>query len=162
MSKYASLTFSNYYINTHGGATGYFQIWQAGGARTDGGSRMTVAEVPDLATTVTYNVTYGGSVAYSSTVPGVVEEELGALPSDIDLDYVTITGHDASTIVTRDMAVNVIATWNGPFNLSADYASAHWYDMAVRGNYYVTSDNKDVNDALAPIPANAMGLAEDA
>ena len=153
---------NNYYINTHGGPNGYFQIWQSSGAKTDGGSRINVAEVPDLATTVTYNVTYGGSVAYTSTVPGVIGEELGALPYDVDLDYVTITGHDASAIITRDMVVNVTATWNGPFELSADYASAHWYDMAVRGNYYVTSDNKDVTNALAPIPANAMGLAEDA
>ena len=153
---------NNYYINTHGGATGYFQIWQAGGARTDGGSRIMVAEVPDLETTVTYNVSYNGSVVLTEEVYGVVGTALGSLPSNINRDYLTIDGFDGSTLVTRNMTVALTATWNGPFNLSADYASAHWYDMAVRGNYYVTSDNKDVNDALAPIPANAMGLAEDA
>ena len=34
--------------------------------------------------------------------------------------------------------------------------------MAVRGNYYVTSGNKATDGSLAPIPANAMGLVEDA
>lgn len=153
---------SNYYINTHGGATGYFQIWQSSGARTDGGSRMTVADVPDLGTTITYNVSYGGSNVYTTTAPGVVGDELGALPSDVALDFVTISGHDASTTVTRDMTVNVSATWDGPFELSADYASAHWYDMAIRGTWYVTSDQTDESGALLTVNANALGLGEDA
>lgn len=155
---------SNYYINTHGGATGYFQIWQSSGARTDGGSRMTVADVPDLETTITYNVSYGGSNVYTTTAPGVVGGELGDLPSDVALDYVTITGHNASTIVTRDMTVNVSATWNNdaPFELSADYANAHWYDMAIRGTWYVTSDQTDESGALLTVNANALGLGEDA
>ena len=155
---------ANYYINTHGGATGYFQIWQSSYAKTDAGSRIIVAEVPDLETTVTYNVSYNGSVVYTTTALGVVGDVLGDMPSDIVRDFVTISGHDASTVVTRDMTVALTATWNtdAPFALADSYANAHWYDMAVRGDYYVTSDRVDENNALAPIEANAMGLAEDA
>jgi hypothetical protein len=155
---------SNYYINTHGGATGYFQIWQSSGARTDAGSRMTVAEVPDLSTTVTYNVSYNGSVVYTTSVPGVIGDAVGDLPSDVTRDYVEITGHDATATITRDMTVALTATWktDAPFELADSYANAHWYDMSVRDTWYVTSDNVDSDGALATVNANAMGLAEDA
>ena len=154
----------HYYINTHGGPTGYLQIWQSSGARTDGGSRITVEEVPDLETTVTYNVSYNGSVVYTTTALGVVGDVLGDMPSDIVRDFVTISGHDASTVVTRDMTVALTATWNtdAPFALADSYADAHWYDMAIRETWYVTSDNKDGDGALKTVNANAMGLAEDA
>lgn len=152
---------SNYYINTHGGATGYFQIWPSSYAKTDRGSCMTVEAVPDLETTVTYNVTYNGSVVYTTTVPGVIGGTLGTLPADVALDFVTITGFDGSTEVTRDMVVDVTATWNGPFEISADYASAHWYDMAMRGTWYVTTDNPREDGSYNTVNANALGLGED-
>ncbi len=153
---------SNYYINTHGGPVGYFQIWQSGGAKTDGGSRMTVEDVPDLETTITYNISYNGNVVYTEEVEGVVGGTLGSLPSGAVRDYVNITDFNGETEVTRDMTVNLTATWDGPFELSNSYATAHWYDMAIRSTWYVTSDNKDGSGALKTVNANALGLGEDA
>ena len=60
------------------------------------------------------------------------------------------------------------ATWEGPFEISADFASAHWYDMAMRWQvtegldpYYVTSAVKDGEGAYKTQLANTMGLVED-
>ena len=60
------------------------------------------------------------------------------------------------------------ATWEGPFEISADFASAHWYDMAMRWQvtegldpYYVTSAAKDGDGAYKTQLANTMGLVED-
>ena len=60
------------------------------------------------------------------------------------------------------MTVDLTATWSGPFEFSADYDNAHWYNMAVRGDYYVTTDKPKEDGSLAPVLANAIGLVEDA
>ena len=53
------------------------------------------------------------------------------------------------------------ATWNGPFEISKDFDNAHWYDMAMRGTWYVTSAVKDGDGAYKTQNANTMGLVED-
>jgi hypothetical protein len=55
------------------------------------------------------------------------------------------------------------ATWEGPFELSADFASARWYNMTMRGNYYVTSAEKDEADGAYVTQQNAPkgSLVED-
>ena len=55
------------------------------------------------------------------------------------------------------------ATWEGPFELSADFASARWYNMTMRGNYYVTSAEKDAADGAYVTQQNAPkgSLVED-
>ena len=116
-------------------------------------------EAPGTSRDVTFNFYYGGNKVHEATftmedgVPSIV-------PSSVS-DYCTYT-YTPVTVSSSATSVDVTTTWSGPFELSADFATAHWYDMAVRGDYYVTSDRVDGDNALAPIEANALGLAEDA
>ena len=90
-----------------------------------------------------------------------------AMPESWNRDFCTLTFYSDASLTTEmsmlpasNVTVYVKATWTGPFEISADYASAHWYDMAMRRNWYVTSADKDESGALLTVKANAMGLAE--
>ena len=110
---------------------------------------------------ITYNVYYNGDIAESVTVNAKKGTKAEA-PETILRDYVDLVCENTN-ITSAGQNIRVDATWNGPFELNADYASiSKWYDMAVRGTWYVTSDNKDGDGALKTVNANAMGLAEDA
>lgn len=64
------------------------------------------------------------------------------------------------TIETAGTDAVFTATWNGPFEISKDFDNAHWYDMAMRGTWYVTSAVKDGDGAYKTQNANTMGLGE--
>ena len=153
------------YINQNGGDNGTFQFWNSGNAKNDQGSTMFFVEAPELETyNVTYNVKYNGKTVKSAV--SAIEEgsAIGsAIPAELEAPFVTLTaGWDAAQTVTADTEVDVNATWNGPVTLNESVADATWQNLAVRGNYYVTSGNKDADGALKPILANALGLVEDA
>ncbi|MCR5780097.1 MAG: hypothetical protein K6G70_06100 [Bacteroidaceae bacterium] len=115
-------------------------------------------EEPGEPVDVTFNFYYGGNKVHS----GVVTMEEGApasIPASLDYGFCTYS-YSPTTITSGITSVDVTTTWNGPFEISEDYASAHWYDMAIRGTWYVTSQNKD-EGALKTVNANALGLAED-
>ena len=145
------------YINDLSG-NGNMGIWNSGNGATNEGSRWAVEEIPHQ---VTFNILYGGTVVASESNANQSLYEAPSIPSSLQRDFVTYT-YDVATVTNETTVVNATATWGGPFEISADYASAHWYDMAVRSTWYVTSDNMDDDDALATVNANALGLAEDA
>ena len=138
-------------------------------SNTDGGSTWRLAKQ-------TYNAEY--KLFYNNTeltdystsnITVTKADPISATPESWKRDFCTLKFYSDASLTTElsmlpasDVTVYVKATWTGPFEISADYASAHWYDMAVRGDYYVTSDRVDGDNALAPIEANALGLAEDA
>ena len=149
-----------YRMNQVGGASAssYFGLW----AGFDQGSGLTAEEVPGIdVTDVWYDVYYNDQVVASAKVIG---QEIGApiaeIPSELSRDYVELE-YDESMDVTDGLRVPVTATWDGPFELAADFSSARWYDLAVRGNWYVTSNNVAENGALAPIN-EGLGLLDDA
>ena len=149
-----------YRMNQVGGAsaTSYFGLW----AGFDQGSGLTVEEAPDIdVTDVYYDIVYDGQVVASEKIIG---QEIGApiaeIPSSLLRDYVELE-YDESQDVTPDLHVQITATWDGPFELAKDFGSAHWYDMSVRSNWYVTSELTDEEGALKTVQANALGLAED-
>ena len=151
------------FINEAGGAgnlgLGYW------GSTNDRGSTYFVAEVPEIpVTNVYFDLTYNGQVAHTVVVSGLeVGDDVPAMPAVTAPAY---TSFDAPNVegmtVTENLHIIVPVTWDGPFELSADYASAHWYDMAIRSTWYVTSDNKDASGALQTVNANALGLGDDA
>ena len=138
-------------------------------SNTDGGSTWRLAKQ-------TYNAEY--KLFYNNTeltdystsnITVTKADPISATPESWKRDFCTLTFYSDASLTTElsmlpasDVTVYVKATWTGPFEISADYASAHWYDMAVRGNWYVTSDRADGDGALETVEANAMGLAEDA
>lgn len=148
-------------INQVGGAmaTSYFGLWTG----FDDGSKLKTEEVPDIdVTDVYFDVYFGGQQVLSEKVIG---QEVGApipeLPASFARDFVELD-YDTSLDVSPDLHVQVTATWVGPFDIAPDFGSAHWYDMAVRSNWYVTSDNLSDDGGLKTVNANATGLAEDA
>ena len=114
-----------------------------------------------------YFVTYvvkdelGNVIFTSDPQPAKAGAKITTLLDEFKRPFYTYNDVDV-TISEANTNVEFTATWTGPFEVSADFATAHWYNMAVRGNYYVTSGNKSSEGALAPIPANAVGLVEDA
>ena len=108
----------------------------------------------------TFNFKFGGTKVHEATV-SMEDGVPSVIPSSLNRDFCTYSCTPV-TVSSSTTSVDVNTTWTGPFEISADYASAHWYDMAVRGNWYVTSDRADGDGALETVLANAMGLAEDA
>ena len=151
------------YINQAGGSSGPMKFWNSTGNLNDDGSTFWVNEAEVETTTITYHVKYNGTEVASTTATAVVDDPtpLTKIPSAITRDFVTLTGDDTHNIVAND-EIDLTATWTGPFEITDDYASAHWYDMAIRSNWYVTSDNTDTDGALKTVEANALGLGEDA
>ena len=115
-------------------------------------------EEPGEPVNVTFNFYFGGNKVHSSAV-SMEEGAAAIIPASLDYGFCTYS-YSPTTITSGITSVDVTTTWNGPFEISEDYASAHWYDMAIRETWYVTSQNKD-EDALKTVNANALGLAED-
>lgn len=153
----------NNFINQYGGYQGTRLAYY--GNTTDIGNVFHFDDVPNIpVTNVYYDITFNGNVVNTLVVPGLeVGEDIPEMPAVTTPAYTTVTAPDVTgQTVTDEMHIAVPATWNGPFELSSDYATAHWYDMKIRGTWYVTSDLKDDAGALKTVNANALGLGEDA
>ena len=154
---------TNSFINQNGGYNGTNMAYWS--STTDYGNVFKMEDVPEIPlTNVYYDITFNGNVVHTVTAAGLeVGEDVPTMPTVTLPEYTTVTAPDVTgQTVTQDMHIEVPATWAGPFELSADVATAHWYDMAIRETWYVTSDNKDANGALKTVNANALGLGEDA
>ena len=114
--------------------------------------------------TVTYVVkdAFGNTIFTSDPQPTTEGAVISTLPSDYKRTFYTYN-EDEVEVTIADLATTVefTATWTGPFELSADFASAHWYNMSMRGTWYVTTDVKDGDGAYKTQNANTMGLGED-
>ncbi len=108
---------------------------------------------------VTYNIYFNGEKV-ASTVRAQDKDSEASLPSSMIKSFCSYE-YDQTTITTGVTEVNVTATWTGPFKISTDFASAFWYDMAMRSTWYVTSAVKDGDGAYKTQNANTMGLVED-
>lgn len=126
------------------------------GTSTDGNATTFTVYLKE-AVQITYVVNNsGGTEIFRSsavdTWPGVA---ITTLPSQYRRDFCTYNEIDETADASK--TVEFTATWDGPFEISASYASAHWYDMSVRSTWYVTSDNVE-DGALKTVNANALGL----
>ncbi|MBO4839724.1 MAG: hypothetical protein J5524_01330 [Bacteroidaceae bacterium] len=155
----------------NGQTAGGFSI-NAWNSSIDDGNKHNLVEVADVdkydevlaifetpSWDVTYNIFLNGSKV-ATFVQTQDKDSEATLPSSALRSYCTYT-YDQTKITTGVTEVNVTATWNGPFEISKDFANAHWYDMAMRGTWYVTSDKKDADGAYKTQNANTMGLVED-
>ena len=111
---------------------------------------------------VKYVIKEGENVLYTSEPqPTYVGAQYTALPEDFKRPFYTYADIDVTVADVETTTINVAATWAGPFEISTDFASAHWYDMAMRSTWYVTSAVKDADGAYKTQNANTMGLVED-
>ena len=115
-----------------------------------------------------YFVTYvvkdeaGNIIFNSGEQPTMLGATITTLPADYQCPFYYTYNEVDVTISELNTTVEFTATWTGPFEISADFDNAHWYNMTIRGTWYVTSDNVDGDGALKTVNANAYGLATDA
>ena len=158
----------NFYFNGQGGGGFAINTWSA----EDEGNRHQLVEVAGVDVydemldffeasywDVTYKVYYNGTLVDEATVY-TKRNSPAELPAANRKSFTAYT-YSPATVETGVTEVNVTATWNGPFEISTDFASAHWYDMAMRNTWYVTSAIKDGDGAYKTQNANTMGLVED-
>ena len=112
--------------------------------------------------TVTYEVcgTDGTVIFRSEPQPTTPGATIAGLPDEFKRPFYTYTAQDA-VVEEQETVYGVVATWNGPFEISASFNNAHWYDMAMRSTWYVTSAIEDGDGAYKTQNANTMGLVED-
>lgn len=168
---------TNYGLNTNGNDPYGYVIndWMS----ADPGNQYYMVEAADFDPTEaldalkeyfhpSYTVTYvvkdalGNTIFASAPQPTELGAEITSLPDEYKRTYYTYNEVDV-TISENKTTVEFTATWEGPFEISANFSTAHWYDMAMRGTWYVTSAVKDANDGDAYVTqnANTMGLVED-
>lgn len=113
-----------------------------------------------------YTVTYvvkdtKGNVIFTSEPQGTtLGAQITALPDDFKRAFYTYNNVNV-TVSGLETTAEFTATWDGPFEISADFESAHWYDMSMRSTWYVTSAEKDGDGAYKTQNANTFGLVED-
>ena len=116
-----------------------------------------------------YSVIYVVKDAFGNTIftsdPEPVEQgaKITTLPEKYHRAYYTYNDVDVTVSEPGGTQAVFTATWGGPFVISENFAKAHWYDMTMRGNYYVTSAEKDPADGAYVTQKNAPkgSLVED-
>lgn len=86
-----------------------------------------------------------GNVLYSSEPePTVLGSKITTLPAELQRDFFTYNEVDV-TISEEETTVEFTATWNGPFELAdtENFNNAKWYNMTIRGNYWVGVDESE-------------------
>ena len=138
----------------------YFMIEAADFDPTEALAALEAIFHPSYFVTYVVKDAWGNTIFTSEAEPTTLGAHITTLPSKYHRAYYTYEEKDI-TISEHNTAVEFTATWNGPFKLSENFANAHWYDMAMRSTWYVTSAVKDENGAYKTQNANTMGLGED-
>ena len=96
---------------------------------------VTVSESP------TKNVTYilkwsdGSTIKTEENVTSnLLSPSSDFLPNGFANDFVTLS-YSPAEITSETSEVVVTATWNGPFQISSDFASAKWYTVGIHTSY---------------------------
>jgi len=107
---------------------------------------------------VTFNLIYEGNTIAST---GPLDNSDGsyngtaALPTDAWSNPYCSYSYSPTTITSGTRTVNVTMTWEGPFTISSDYASATWTYLKLRGKY--AKYDKDLtitSDVAYPLYSN--------
>ena len=97
---------------------------------------------------VQYVIKEGGKTIFTSEPqPTYVGAHYTALPEAFKRSYYTYSDVDVTVEDVATTTITVEATWGGPFEISADFDNAHWYNMVMRSKWLVTSDKKDGDGA---------------
>ena len=113
---------------------GYATLTEALENDADGTINLTVAS----SVSVTYKMMYNGSQIASI----VVEEGIGSTASTPSAwtapAYCSFTC-PATEITSTPSPIEVTLNWDGPFTISENRASATWYYLTLKGNYFVSN-----------------------
>ena len=109
---------------------------------------------------VTYKVNYNGSIVAEKQIERLAGTA-PVLPSELQRDFV-IYETDVDVISAANNVIIYNGTWDeSVFKISTDYDNAQWQNMAMRGDWYVTTDSLR-DGAYATVEKNAIGLGYDA
>ena len=139
-----SVSGASLYINDagNGGNLGY---WNSSWGATDAGSRWVVEEAPASEVTVTYNVVMNNQVvATASEIQAVGGAP--AVPASLNYPYTSYT-YDVDVIPGSATIVTATPTFNLPFTVSTDYATATWYYLHGHASYsdsYVSTEGTGI------------------
>lgn len=102
-----------------------------------GTSNITVTVSDNPTRNVTYTLKWSDDTQISQVTNVVANLNASAsefLPSTMANDFVTLS-YSPETITSETSEVVVTATWNGPFQLSSDVASAKWYTVGIHSSH---------------------------
>ena len=155
---------TNYGLNTNGNAPyGYvINSWMT----ADPGNLYYMIEAADFDATEalaalyayynpSYYVTYvvkdaaGNELFTSDPEPTMLGTKITTLPAAYQRAFTTYNEVDV-TIAEENTTVEFTATSTFPFELSTDFATAKWYNMTIRGEWWVGTEGKD-NDEGIPV-----------
>ncbi|MBP5770271.1 MAG: hypothetical protein J6W75_02785 [Bacteroidaceae bacterium] len=93
---------------------------------------------------VTYVVkdTKGNVLLTSQPQPTTLGAKITTLPNDYHVTFMKYNEVDV-TISQQNTTVEFTATWDGPFELSTSISDARWYNMTIRGDYWVAMDDSE-------------------
>ncbi len=95
-----------------------------------------------------YYVTYvvkdaEGNVLFTSEpAPAAPGQQITSLPDDYKKGFTTYNEVDV-TITEPETTVEFTATPNFPFEIASSFAGAKWYNMTIRGDYWVAMDETE-------------------
>ena len=142
------------YINDagNGGNLGY---WNSSYGATDAGSRWLVEEAPASEVNVTYNVVMNNQVvATASEIQAVGGAP--AVPASLNFAFTSYT-YDVDVIPGSATTVTATPTFNMPFTVSTDYATATWYYLHGHASY---SDRYVSTNGTAVVWSIGKGITE--
>lgn len=96
---------------------------------------VTVSDNPNRNVTYILNWSDGTQLSQVADVTAYLNASSSEfLPSAMANDFVTLS-YSPETITSETSEVVVTATWNGPFQLSDNFASAKWYTVGIHSSY---------------------------
>lgn len=104
---------------------------------------------------VAYNLVYNDEVIATETVQQLPGDAV-AIPNTFDNGLLQLAA-DVETISAETQAVNVTATWAGPFEFSPSFDEAKWYNVNIRSGYYIALDE---TEPYAPTQDKNLAVAK--
>ncbi|MCR4665338.1 MAG: leucine-rich repeat protein, partial [Paludibacteraceae bacterium] len=119
--------------------------------------------------TVTYNVMFDGIVVATATEEVAYGRVLPPVPASLSNKFITLTETGTHpTTVTEDVTVTYNATWKGPFEFTKAEESAKWYNLKIRGVWYVSKQDTEpykpeysINEDKRAMPAYQWAFGGD-
>ncbi|MBO4612773.1 MAG: CotH kinase family protein [Bacteroidaceae bacterium] len=122
----------------------------------DDGNRWLIEEVDDFDPTEALDLARGSLIAvtnrylFEGKVVGeeTIEVPYGAVPPEPSSQWssslVELTEPDDMPYeITDDVTLDYTVEWTGPFQFSKSVDKAHWYNMTIRGDYFVSKQSEE-------------------
>ncbi len=121
----------------------------------DAGNNFIITDLDAETVEVTYTVKFNGEAVGTATATQGVGAA-PAVPASLAKSFVNYT-YDVDTLTATTTAVTAEATWDGPFDISTDYAGAKWYNIYVKDSTKYLTYYPDLSPNVVVIPLANSG-----